>query len=76
MTLLLLGRYDHTERQRQARAAASERMTEDKSAGWAAYYEKLRDRPPRRTLLAALDRFGAAAPTRSPSISAAATAAT
>ena len=33
-------------------------MTEDKSAGWAAYYEKLRDRPPRRTLLAALDRFG------------------
>ena len=34
-------------------------MTEDKSAGWAAYYEKLRDRPPRRTLLAALDAFGA-----------------
>jgi SAM-dependent methyltransferase len=34
-------------------------MTEnDKSAGWTAYYEKLRDRPPRRTLLAALDRFG------------------
>jgi len=26
-------------------------------AGWAAYYEKLRDRPPRRTVLAALDRF-------------------
>jgi len=26
--------------------------------GWAAYYEKLRDRPPRRTLLAALDAFG------------------
>lgn len=36
-------------------------MTEDKSAGWAAYYEKLRERPPRRTLLAALDRFGPAA---------------
>jgi tellurite methyltransferase len=34
-------------------------MTEDKSADWAAYYEKLRERPPRRTLLAALDRFGA-----------------
>ena len=30
----------------------------DRSAGWAAYYDKLRDRPPRRTLLAALDRFG------------------
>ena len=30
----------------------------DKAAGWAAYYEKLRDRPPRRTLLFALDRFG------------------
>jgi len=26
--------------------------------GWAAYYEKLRGRPPRRTLLAALDAFG------------------
>jgi SAM-dependent methyltransferase len=25
---------------------------------WAAYYEKLRDRPPRRTTLLALDRFG------------------
>jgi SAM-dependent methyltransferase len=33
-------------------------MTEDKSADWATYYEKLRERPPRRTLLAALDRFG------------------
>jgi SAM-dependent methyltransferase len=33
-------------------------MTEDKSAGWSTYYEKLRDRPPRRTLLTALDRFG------------------
>ena len=34
-------------------------MTEsEQSAGWAAYYDKLRDRPPRRTLLAALDRFG------------------
>jgi tellurite methyltransferase len=32
-------------------------MTEDKSAGWAAYYAKLRERPPRRTLLAALDGF-------------------
>lgn len=29
--------------------------------GWADYYEKLRDRPPRRTLVAALDAFGAAA---------------
>ncbi len=28
------------------------------ASGWAAYYEKLRDRPPRRTLLAALDAFG------------------
>ncbi|HLM13689.1 MAG TPA: class I SAM-dependent methyltransferase [Reyranella sp.] len=36
-------------------------MTEDKSAGWGAYYEKLRERPPRRTLITALDRFGAAA---------------
>ena len=33
-------------------------MTERESAGWGAYYQKLRDRPPRRTLLAALDRFG------------------
>ncbi len=34
-------------------------MTEDKQAiGWAAYYDKLRDRPPRKTLLAALDAFG------------------
>lgn len=34
-------------------------MTEssDRSARWAEYYQKLRDRPPRRTLLAALDRF-------------------
>lgn len=33
-------------------------MTESgRPGGWAAYYEKLRDRPPRRTLLAALDRF-------------------
>ena len=30
---------------------------DDKAAGWAAYYQQLRDRPPRRTLLAALDRF-------------------
>jgi SAM-dependent methyltransferase len=36
-------------------------MTEDKSALWATYYPKLRDRPPRPTLLAALDRFGASA---------------
>ena len=35
-------------------------MTEsERSAGWAAYYDKLRDRPPRRTLLSALDRFDA-----------------
>lgn len=34
-------------------------MTENKSAGWSAYYEKLRERPPRRTLVTALDRFGA-----------------
>jgi SAM-dependent methyltransferase len=33
-------------------------MTKDKSAGWASYYEKLRERPPRRTLITALDRFG------------------
>lgn len=33
-------------------------MNEDKSAGWATYYEKLHDRPPRRTLLKALDEFG------------------
>ena len=36
-------------------------MTEDKSTDWAAYYEKLRERPPRRTLITALDRFGPAA---------------
>lgn len=36
----------------------------DKSAGWAAYYEKLRDRPPRRTMMAALDLFGPAPPGR------------
>ena len=35
-------------------------MTEDKQpTGWAAYYDKLRNRPPRKTLLAALDAFGA-----------------
>ena len=33
-------------------------MTENKSAGWATYYEKLRERPPRRTLVTALDLFG------------------
>ena len=32
----------------------------DRSAGWAAYYQQLRDRPPRRTLLRALDLFGPA----------------
>jgi SAM-dependent methyltransferase len=38
-------------------------MTEsERSAGWAAYYDKLRDRPPRRTLLTALDRFGVVPP--------------
>jgi tellurite methyltransferase len=26
--------------------------------GWGAYYDKLRDRPPRKTLIAALDAFG------------------
>lgn len=31
---------------------------DDKAAGWAAYYQQLRDRPPRRTLIAALDHFG------------------
>jgi len=34
-------------------------MTEsDRSAGWAAYYQQLRDHPPRKTLLTALDSFG------------------
>src|SRR5215813_2806386 len=33
-------------------------MTNDRSNAWAAYYEKLRDRPPRRTLVTALDKFG------------------
>lgn len=38
-------------------------MTEsEKSASWAAYYQQLRDRPPRRTLLAALDAFGETPP--------------
>ena len=32
---------------------------QDRSAGWAAYYTQLRDRPPRKTVLAALDAFGA-----------------
>ena len=36
-------------------------MTEQESAGWGAYYQKLRDRPPRKTLLAALDGFGSEA---------------
>jgi SAM-dependent methyltransferase len=30
--------------------------------GWGAYYDKLRDRPPRKTLLAALDGFGETPP--------------
>ncbi len=30
---------------------------QDRSAGWAAYYDKLRDRPPRKTVIAALDLF-------------------
>ncbi len=34
----------------------------DRSAGWAAYYQQLRDRPPRRTLVKALDLFGDASP--------------
>jgi SAM-dependent methyltransferase len=34
----------------------------DRSAGWAAYYQQLRDRPPRRTLLKALDNFGEPSP--------------
>jgi SAM-dependent methyltransferase len=33
-------------------------VEDDKAAGWAAYYVKLRDRPPRKTLVLALDRFG------------------
>lgn len=37
-------------------------QAQDRTAGWAAYYQQLRDRPPRRTLLAALDRFGAPGP--------------
>ncbi|HYD06503.1 MAG TPA: class I SAM-dependent methyltransferase [Reyranella sp.] len=35
-------------------------MSQDK--GWGAYYEQLRDRPPRRTLVAALDAFGETPP--------------
>jgi tellurite methyltransferase len=34
---------------------------QDRSAGWAAYYDKLRDRPPRKTVLMALDLFGSPA---------------
>ena len=34
-------------------------MTEsERSKGWAAYYQQLRDRPPRKTLTTALDAFG------------------
>jgi tellurite methyltransferase len=36
---------------------------QDRSAGWAAYYDQLRDRPPRKTALAALDLFGPASAT-------------
>jgi SAM-dependent methyltransferase len=32
---------------------------QDRSAGWAAYYDRLRDRPPRKTVLTALDLFDA-----------------
>jgi tellurite methyltransferase len=32
----------------------------DKKPGWAEYYEKLRERPPRKTALLALDRLGPA----------------
>src|SRR5579862_2781939 len=31
-------------------------MSQDQ--GWGSYYDKLRDRPPRRTVIAALDAFG------------------
>ena len=31
-------------------------MSQDQ--GWGSYYEKLRDRPPRKTVIAALDAFG------------------
>ena len=37
-------------------------MTQDGSAAWTAYYDKLKDRPPRRTLLTAVDNFGARPP--------------
>jgi SAM-dependent methyltransferase len=33
-------------------------QAQDRAAGWTAYYRQLRDRPPRRTLLVALDSFG------------------
>ena len=33
-----------------------------KAEGWGEYYDKLRDRPPRKTLVAALDAFGAPPP--------------
>lgn len=35
---------------------------QDRSAGWAAYYAQLRERPPRRTVLAALESFGPPSP--------------
>ena len=56
--------------------ASHEAQCHKRSTGWAAYYDKLRDRPPRRTLLAALDAFGERQPMRLRSISAAVTAAT
>jgi SAM-dependent methyltransferase len=34
----------------------------EQAQGWSEYYDKLRDRPPRRTLIAALDAFGEAPP--------------
>jgi SAM-dependent methyltransferase len=34
----------------------------ERAAGWADYYEKLRDRPPRHTVLTALQSFGAPPP--------------
>jgi tellurite methyltransferase len=35
-----------------------DKAAHEKAEGWAAYYQQLRDRPPRATLLAALDAFG------------------
>lgn len=38
---------------------SAEDTTTERSARWRRYYEKLKDRPPRETLLFALDRFAA-----------------